>query len=81
MIKHPVNTEKAIRMMESDNKLIFVVDRKDTKADIKRAIEEQFGAKVASVHTTITLQGVKKAVVRFSPETPAIDVATKMGLM
>ena len=81
MIRHPVNTEKAIRMMESDNKLVFVVDRKDRKADIKKAIEEQFGAKVKSVHTTITLQGVKKATVRFSPETPAIDVATKMGLM
>jgi large subunit ribosomal protein L23 len=81
MIRHPVNTEKAIRMMESDNKLIFVVDRKDSKADIKKEVEAQFGAKVADVQTTISLTGVKKAFVRFSPETPAIDIATKMGLM
>jgi large subunit ribosomal protein L23 len=81
MIRHPVNTEKAIRMMESDNKLVFVVDRKDRKEDIKKMIEEQFGAKVVNVQTTITLTGIKKAIVRFSPETPALDVATKMGLM
>lgn len=81
MILYPLNTEKAIRMMESDNKLVFVVDRKDTKAIIKKAIEEQFNAKINGIQTTITLKGKKKAIVRFSAETPAIDIATKLGML
>jgi large subunit ribosomal protein L23 len=81
MIRHPVNTEKSIRMMEADNKLVFIVDRKDKKADIKKMLEEQFKAKITNIQTVTSIEGVKKAIVRFSPETPAIDIATKMGMM
>ena len=81
MIRFPLNTEKSIRVMESDNTLVFVVDSKDTKDSIKKAVQEQFNVKVLSVNTLITLTGKKKAVVRLSPETPAIDVMTKLGLM
>ena len=31
IIKHPLSTEKGIRLMESENKLLFIVDRKATK--------------------------------------------------
>lgn len=80
VIHHPLATEKSIRMMESDNKLIFLVDRKATKQDIKEEIEERFDAKVSKVNTLITFKG-KKAIVTFTQDTPAIDVATKLGLM
>jgi len=80
-IQFPLNTEKSIRMMESDNTLVFVVDRKATKATIKEAVETQLGAKVASVRTNTVLGGVKKAYVRFTADTPAIDVATKLGMI
>jgi ribosomal protein uL23 len=81
IIKYPLSTEKSLRMMESENKLIFAVDKKATKAEIKKAVEEVFKAKVISVNTTITQDGVKRAFVKFSQETPAIDIATTMGLM
>jgi large subunit ribosomal protein L23 len=81
IIKHPLSTEKTIRLMESENKLVFVVDRKSTKQDIKKAVEELFKAKVVNVKTVLTTKGGKKAYVRFSPETPAIDIATNLGLM
>ncbi len=81
MIRNPLNTEKSIRMMEASNKLVFVVDRNDTKADIKKAVEEQFKVKVLKVNTVIALTGEKKAFVTLSPENPAIDVATKLGMM
>jgi len=79
-IKYPLSTEKSIRLMESENTLIFVVDKKATKLDIKSAIEEAFSVKVSNVRTFI-MKGIKKAYVQFSSETPAIDVATKLGLM
>ena len=31
IIKHPLQTEKAVRLMESDNKLTFIVDLKAKK--------------------------------------------------
>ncbi|MFH1511154.1 MAG: 50S ribosomal protein L23 [Candidatus Woesearchaeota archaeon] len=81
IIKYPLSTEKSLRLMESENKLIFVVDNKATKADIKKSIEENFKAKVVKVTTHNSIDGKKKAYVKFSNETPAIDVATNLGLM
>jgi large subunit ribosomal protein L23 len=81
IVSHPLATEKAVRMMESDNKLIFIVALKSTKTEIKQAIQEIFKVKVLKVNTTITPEGIKKAYVKLSPETPAIDIATKLGIM
>jgi ribosomal protein uL23 len=81
IIKHPISTEKSIRLMESENKLIFKVDRSAKKIEIKQAIEKIFKAKVEKVNTLIDTDGEKRAYVKFSPETPAIDIATNLGLM
>ena len=81
IIKHPLQTEKAVRLMESDNKLTFIVDLKAKKNEIKKAIEEMFQVKVTKVNTIVTPEGKKKAYVKLSKETPAIDVATKLGLI
>ena len=80
VIKYPLATEKSIRLMESENKMIFVVENSATKADIKKAVEAMFKAKVESVNTLI-LKSHKRAYVKFSKETPAIDIATNLGLM
>ena len=39
VIKHPLSTEKSIRLMEAENKLIFVVDKKATKQDIHDSVK------------------------------------------
>ncbi len=80
IIKNPLSTEKSIRLMESENKLVFVVDKKSNKGEIKEAIEKMFKTKVEAVKTHIS-NGTKKAYVKFSAETPAIDIATQLGLM
>lgn len=81
VVKHPIATEKAVRLMEAENKLIFMVERKTTKQEIKKAIETIFKVKVIKVNTAITPEGKKKAYVKLSAETPAIDIATQMGIM
>jgi ribosomal protein uL23 len=80
-IKYPLATEKAVRMMEIENKLVLIVDRKATKNDIKKSVEELFKVKVLKVSTLNTPDNLKKAYILLSSETPAIDVATKLGLM
>lgn len=67
--------------MESENKLIFEVDKKATKEMIKSEIEAFFKVKVLSIHTRIGPDAKKRAYIKFSNETPAIDVATKLGLV
>ena len=81
IIKHPLSTEKSVRLMESENKLLFVVDKKATKPQIKEAIETIFKVKVKNVNTLITPSGEKRAYVMLSKENPAIDVATELGLV
>ena len=79
IIKFPLATEKSIRMIESENKLVFVVDSKAKKPEIKAALEQLIGAKVLAVNTFNGPDGKKRAYVRFA--TPAIDIATRLGLM
>ena len=81
IIKYPLSTEKSIRLLEAENKIVFVVDRKAGKEDIKAAVEELFKVKVEKVNTLLSTKGKKKAYVKLSPETPAIDLATSLGLM
>lgn len=81
VIKYPLSTEKSIRLMESENKLVFVVNKKSTKKEIKKAIEQIFKVEVVEVNTFINPEGEKRAYVKFSQKNPAIDIATQMGLM
>lgn len=81
MIKNPVSTEKAIRLMESENKMVFIVENRATKPEIRAEVEKLFEVKVIAVNTLNDTKGRKKAIVTLSPETPAIDIASRLGLM
>jgi len=79
-ILHPLTTERAVAMIERDNKLTFMVEKGDTKAQIKKEVEEMFEVKVESVNTLITLGGKKKAFVKLAPGFSADDVAAKLKI-
>jgi large subunit ribosomal protein L23 len=78
---YPLMTESASVMVEKDNKLIFVVNIKAGKSDIKKAVEELYEVKVRKINLLITPQGVKKAFVKLTPEFKASDVAIKLGIL
>lgn len=77
----PIQSEKALRLIEQNNTLTFIVDRKATKHDIKKAVEEAFGVKVAKVNTLITPRGEKKAYVKLAPGYSAADIAARLGIL
>ncbi len=81
ILKYPYLTEKSISLVEKENKIVFVVDRKATKKQIKEAFEKLFEVKVEKVNTQITPKGEKKAYIKLKPEYKAIDVATKLGMI
>ncbi len=81
LIKYPLATEKAIRMIEAENIITFVVERKATKQNIKKQIEQLYKVKVTKLNTTITPKGTKRAYARLAADTPALDIATQLGLI
>lgn len=80
VIRYPLMSEDAIGLIESDNKLTFIVDLKASKLEIKRAVEELYEVEVAKVTTVITPKGVKKAYVKLKPDYAASDIAIKLGI-
>jgi large subunit ribosomal protein L23 len=81
VIFYPLMTESASLMVERDNKLIFIVNKKAGKADVKRAVEELYEVKVTKVTVQTTPKGEKKAFVKLHPEFKASDVAIKLGIL
>ena len=81
IISYPLMTEPASLMVEKDNKLLFVVNLKASKSDIRQAVEELYEVKVSKVNVLISSQGVKKAFVKLAPEFKASDVAIKLGIL
>ena len=81
VIFYPLMTESASLMVEKDNKLIFIVNLKAGKTDVKRAVETLYEVKVSKVNLLITPQGEKKAYVKLKPEFKASDVAIKLGIL
>ena len=79
VIKHLLSTEKAVRMMEAENKLTFIVENTATKPAIKKAIETNFKVKVVAVNVLVTPEGTKKAFIKLAPENPAMEIATQLG--
>ena len=81
VVLYPLMTEAASLMVEKDNKLVFIVNLKATKNDVKRAVEELYEVKVEKVNLLITSQGEKEAFVKLNPDYRAADVAIKLGIL
>ena len=76
----PVTSEKAVRLIELNNTLVFEVDRRTKKGQIKKDIEEGFKVKVDRVNTMI--RGNKKFIyAKLNPKDLAVDVATTLGMI
>ena len=61
IIKRPLITEKGIRYNEQQNTMVFQVDTRANKLQIKQAIEALFQVRVLHVNT-LNMQGKKKRI-------------------
>lgn len=80
VILYPLITEDAVNLIESENKLVFIVSSRADKSSIKKAVEKLYGVKVEKVNFLITSKGLKKAFVKLTPEHKASDLAIKLGI-
>ncbi|MFQ6073577.1 MAG: 50S ribosomal protein L23 [Candidatus Bathyarchaeia archaeon] len=81
VVMYPLMTEVASRILEAENKLVFIVNTKASKDEIKRAVEELYEVEVEKVNVAITPKGLKKAFVKLHPNYKAVDVAIKLGIL
>ena len=81
ILRHVVMTEKAVRMVETQNKLVFVVDKKFDKDEIKQAASSAFNAEITKVNTVIDQRGRKKAYIKFEKPGQAGDIAIRLGII
>lgn len=81
IIKCAAKTEKAMRLMEKSNTIIFVCDLKATKPEIKKAIESLYSVAPKKVNTAITFKGEKRAYAIFSKEHSAIEIASAADII
>ncbi|MEK6820564.1 MAG: 50S ribosomal protein L23 [Nanoarchaeota archaeon] len=75
----PVTTEKAVKLIETENTILFEVDRRLNKTEIKQEFEKVFNVKVKSVNIVIR-KNKKLAYIKIK-QGEAIDLATKLGMM
>jgi large subunit ribosomal protein L23 len=74
-------TERSVYMIENENKLVFIVDRKANKDDISRAVQLLYGVEAESVNTLITRKSEKKAFVKLKDQYDASDLAIRLGIL
>ncbi|PFH53297.1 hypothetical protein AMATHDRAFT_45572 [Amanita thiersii Skay4041] len=80
-IVSPLNTESAMKKIEEHNTLVFLVDIKANKRQIKDAVKKLYDVQAAKVNTLIRPDGKKKAYVRLTADHDALDVANKIGFI
>lgn len=80
MILKPITTEKAIRLIELDNTILFEVDSRAKKTEIAKEFEKTFNTKVEKVRT-LKRANKKIAYIKVNKKMPAIDIATKLGMI
>jgi large subunit ribosomal protein L23Ae len=81
VIKYPLTTESAMKKIEDNNTLVFIVDIQANKRQIKDAVKELYEIKAAKVNTLIRPDGKKKAYVSLTDDFDALDVANRIGII
>ncbi len=69
IIKHIIVTEETQKLQSTENTMVFAVDKKATKLEIKAAVQAIFSAKVKSVNT-MNIPSKTRRVGRYSGKLP-----------
>lgn len=81
VLLHPLVTEKAVNMIEAENKITFIVSNNADKKSVKKGIEEAYGVKVEKINIIRDRKGRKKAIIKLKKEFKAQDLATKLKIL
>ena len=80
IIIKPHVTEKTMNLIDLNNEIAFVVNRKANKKQIKYAFEDLYEEEVERVNTHITPKGEKVAYIKLVEEEMAEELAVRIGV-
>eukprot|EP00178_Gracilaria_changii_P027028 TRINITY_DN83988_c0_g1_i1.p1 TRINITY_DN83988_c0_g1~~TRINITY_DN83988_c0_g1_i1.p1 ORF type:complete len:153 (-),score=34.87 TRINITY_DN83988_c0_g1_i1:17-475(-) len=81
IIRYPSHTEAALKMVEERDTIVFIVDPRANKKQIKEAVKKLYEIKSKRVNTLIKPDGTKKAFVKIDPSQETLEIASKIGLL
>jgi large subunit ribosomal protein L23 len=81
VLLYPLMTEKAVSLIETENKITFIVKINSDKRMIKHAFEELYEVKVSDINVVITPRGQKKAYIKLNADHNASDLAIRLGIL
>jgi large subunit ribosomal protein L23Ae len=70
-----------MKKIEEHNTLVFIVDTRANKKQIKDAVSRLYDIQTKKINTLIRPDGLKKAFIRLQPDYDALDVANKIGVI
>ena len=80
VIEGVVRSEKAVYQASENKTIMFIVNIKATKPQIKEAIEKLFNKKVKKIRTQINFKGKKIVYVKFADDVDVEELASTLGV-
>ena len=71
----------AMKKIEDNNTLVFIVDVTSNKRQIKAAVKDLYDIQALKVNTLVRPDGQKKAYVRLTQDYDALDVANRISII
>ena len=81
VLKYPLTTESAMKKIEDNNTLVFIVDQRADKKKIREAVSMMYDIQCKKINTMIRPDGMKKAYVRLTADYDALDIANTIGVI
>jgi len=81
VLRYPLATEKAISQIDRNNLIVYIVDFRATKAQIKKEFESMFQVKVEKIRSVNLPSNAKKVYIKIAKGYKATDVAAKLKLV
>ena len=81
IIKYPLCTESAMKQIEDNNTLTFIVDVRANKRNIYDAVKSLYEIDTVKINTLIRPDGLKKAYVVLTKDHEALEVANRIGII
>ncbi len=81
VLKYPLATEKAISQIDRNNLIVYIVDFRATKTEIKKEFESMFQVKVDKIRSVNMPNNSKKVYIKVAKGYKATDVASKLKLV
>jgi len=81
VLLYPLVTEKTVKMIERENKLVFVIAPNASSDEVAREFEKTFEVKVQRINVLRRPDGVKVAFIKLAEGYSASDISVKLRIL